>query len=413
MPWQDRLLAASYRAPSGNEIEFLFEDLSETFEKHTAAFDFPDADGTYVQDRGRSGRRFPMRIYFEGDDYDLDAAIFSGLLGERGVGSLTHPVYGVFPVVPFGRVARRDALKTAANQAVFEVEFFQTNELLFPVAGQAPGDEVQEALDAFRDVAPVEFEETLDTDTTVEAITLRNRYAALVALVEGGLATVVSVEAEVKNRFNQVATAINDAIDVFVSDPLAVAFQTNILISLPARVTETITARLEAYGNLLDQIISTPPRVPGLDSEPNNNFRADDLFAANVVMGSVSAVLVGDFETRVGALEAAETVLDQCAAWSDWRDANLQSLGAIDAGSVYQQVLRGCQIAAGFLVEISFTLKQERSLELEKARTPIDLAAQLYGSVDNDMLDFLINSNGLVGQDILEVPRGREIVYYV
>ena len=40
-----------------------------------------------------------------------------------------------------------------------------------------------------------------------------------------------------------------------------------------------------------------------------------------------------------------------------------------------------------------------------------DLDAELYGSVD-DRLDFLIESNGLTGSEILELPRGRAIVYY-
>ncbi len=71
--------------------------------------------------------------------------------------------------------------------------------------------------------------------------------------------------------------------------------------------------------------------------------------------------------------------------------------------------------AAGFLVEISFTLAQERTLKLDRHRTPVDLVAELYGTfgVLDERLDFFINSNALVGLDILEVPKGREVVYYV
>ena len=31
----------------------------------------------------------------------------------------------------------------------------------------------------------------------------------------------------------------------------------------------------------------------------------------------------------------------------------------------------------------------------------------------DENLDFLINSNNLTGSEILELPRGREVVYYV
>ncbi len=84
----------------------------------------------------------------------------------------------------------------------------------------------------------------------------------------------------------------------------------------------------------------------------------------------------------------------------------------IDTGGAYQQLQDAVALTAGFLVEISFSLKQERVIILDRNRTIIDLAAELYGSID-DQLDFLISSNDLSGSEILELPRGREIVYYV
>ena len=78
----------------------------------------------------------------------------------------------------------------------------------------------------------------------------------------------------------------------------------------------------------------------------------------------------------------------------------------------YQQLQEAAALTAGFLVFISFSLKQERRLVLDRARTVIDLAAELYGSVD-DPLDFFIASNRLSGSEILELPIGREVVYYV
>jgi len=43
----------------------------------------------------------------------------------------------------------------------------------------------------------------------------------------------------------------------------------------------------------------------------------------------------------------------------------------------------------------------------------IPLVAELYGEVDAP-LDFFIRSNNLTGDEILlEIPKGREIVYYI
>lgn len=118
------------------------------------------------------------------------------------------------------------------------------------------------------------------------------------------------------------------------------------------------------------------------------------------------------FTTKTEAIQAAETILTQFDDVVTWRDANYEALEQIDTGAAYQKLQEAVAIAAGFLVEISFSLKQERAIVLDRSRTIVDLAAELYGSVD-DQLDFLINSNNLSGSEILELPKGREVVYYV
>ena len=84
---------------------------------------------------------------------------------------------------------------------------------------------------------------------------------------------------------------------------------------------------------------------------------------------------------------------------------------ALDTGGGYQAMQRAVATAAGMLVAISFDLVPERRIVLDRARTIVDLAAELYGTVDS-RLDFLIETNGLTGSEILELPRGSTILYY-
>jgi hypothetical protein len=130
------------------------------------------------------------------------------------------------------------------------------------------------------------------------------------------------------------------------------------------------------------------------------------------VTGSVVSVINNQFSTKTDALSAAVAVLDQLDGVTQWRDANFAALLEIDTGGAYQKLQEAVALTAGFLVEISFTLKQERRVILTRDRTIIDLVAEFYGEVD-DRLDFFIDSNSLTGSEILEVPRGREIVYYI
>ena len=412
MAWQDRLVEPSYTSPSGRVITFQYENVSKSFARRTTAFDFPDVDGSFVQDLGRSGRRFPLRMIFSGDDYDLLANQLDSMLEEIGIGTLEHPEYGRHRVVPFGDVNRRDDLKTAANQAIIEVTFFETIDLLFPLSATSPADETEAAVDAFLDAAPADFSDKVDATDTTKAVTLRSRYRSVVDQVEAGLRDVAAVNEEIESAFDTVFQSINSDIDTLVATPLTLAFQAGIISQIPARSSALIVDRLEAYGNLLTSLTSQLTYTPSADAQSANSFRNDDLFAANMIAGAITSVLNNEFQVKSEAIAAAEDILAMCEEWVAWRDLNLVSLSEIDTGEMYQTVSRACSIAAGFLVEISFSLKQERSLVLVRARTLIDLEAELYGTIDSN-LDFLITTNNLVGEEILEVPAGRTIKFYV
>lgn len=419
MAWQDRIRPAAWTSPSGTRFEFQYENVKKTFDNHTTAFEFPDANGTFVQSQGRSGHRLPMRMFFNGEDYDLLANEFDAALGEDGVSRLEHPMYGPFSVVPFGAIDRRDDLKTRANQAIFDVTFFETNDLLFPASATDPFDEAAAAVIEGTTSAAAAFEEKTGLASTIEQVSLRDRFQVVLDVTESRLKPLTQVTGfisdtmtDIGNAFEIVFDAMTFAIESFIGDPLALGFQTAILLQLPARSTALISDRLDGYENLLTQLTTNGNiYVPGLDAQPENDFRNDDLFNANLVLGSVTAVLNTDFETKGDALLAAERILGFFDTWILWRDANLVSLSVIDSGETYQKVLAAVTIGAGFLVEISFSLKQERSLVLTIAESPLQLEARLYGTLDTN-LDFLINSNELVGEEIFTVPIGRKVVYY-
>lgn len=412
MPWTDRLKEAAYTSPSGTRLVFLYEDVSRIVSKKTSGFNFPDADGTFVQDLGHTGRRYPLRVIFAGADYDLQAEVFEGLLLERGTGVLEHPLYGPVDVVPFGDIKRTDRLKTAANQAVIEVTFWATIGLIYPSSQADPASAVLAAVEEYNTAAAAALAETTDLDNTVDAATFRGDYLALLDGASSGLQGIADTQDDVLQQFEAINDSINQGIDVLIADPLTLAFQTAILIQTPARAITAIGARLEAYRALSAGIFAGAPAEPGNDPRPVNRFRAQDLYGATYVTGAVVSVVNTQFEIRTDALSAADLLLAQLEAATVWRDDNFSSLNVIDTGEAYQQLQEAVALAAGFLVQISFSLKQERRLVLTSARTMIDLAAELYGSVD-DQLDFFIETNGLTGSEILELPRGREIVYYV
>lgn len=413
MNWNKRIREASYTSPNGNSIVFLYEDLKTEFDKKTTAFNFPDANGTYIQDLGNTGRRFPLRIFLSGNNYDLEANNFINILQEKGVGRLNHPIYGVFDVVPFGTIRRVDALKTEANQAVFDITFWQTIGLIYPTSQTDPASDVLQSISSFTNQSAAQFENTVNISETVLKTNLKAQYENLLSVVSNALYSIANAQNDVFSDFNTIKRSINESIDTLIDDPLTLAFQTIELIKAPARAITSITDRLDGYFNLSNTIISNFPAADKTTSSKNRNaFYNQNLFTSSLIIGAILSSVNNQFETKTDALETADSLLSNFEKVQAWRDDNYTIIEEIDTGELYQELQKTVSLAAGFLVEISFSLKQENSIILNRPRSIIDLSAEIYGSVDEN-IDFLINSNNLTGSEILELPRGKEIVYYI
>lgn len=405
MAWQDRLSPAAYTSPGGTRIEFDFEDVSRQVDKRTSAFNFPEVNGTYIQDNGHTGRRYPLRCIFWGGDHDLAIEAFEALLLEKGPGTLEHPRYGSVDVVPYGTITRRDDLKTSANQAVLEVEFYETTGIVYPSSQTDTLGNISASLDAYNEAMAAEYAARVDIATAGSRADLRARYQNLLNTAEGILRPIAETQADIEATFNTVIDSINQGIDTLISDPLTLAFQTMILIQAPARAAAAISARLEAYGNLAASIL-------GDSNSDNENFHTADLFSSAAVSGCIISAINSEYDNKPAAVSVAAYGLDQLDEITAWRDEMFQTYEMVDPGEAYQALQDSVALTAGYLVDVAFTLAQERRMVLDRARTIIDVTAQLYGVVD-EKLNFFINTNSLTGSEIIGLPRGKEIVYYL
>jgi prophage DNA circulation protein len=413
MSWIDRLKEAAYTTPQTKErFVLLYEDVDFEVKKNTSTFDFPDFTGTYVQEVSTSGRRYPLTVFFSGTDYDEEADRFVEGLLEKGVGRLEHPVYGTVDVVPSGSIKRSDALKTAANQTSITVEFIETTGIVYPAANDDPALTIKETIEANIDAAAEQYassvysEANLDLNflrggepTPVQKAKVKASFQTLLTGAEAALEPVAKLEQSVEKRFNAIKDSINNSIDVLVGDPLTLAYQASILIQEPARVATNIVDRLTAYRDLARAIFG----------QDRTDFQTSNVFASEAVSASASSAINTEFETQPQALDTAVELLDFQDELNTWQETNFTG---VDTGQAYQCLQKVIALTAGFLVQISFTLKQERIVTLDRPRTIIDLAAELYGEVD-EQLDFLIQSNDLTGSEIIELPAGRQIKYYV
>lgn len=430
MAWQDRVRRGAYSGPSGERIEFDFEDVSRETTKRTAAFQFQGVNESYVQDNGYGARRYPLSCIFWGDECDRIATSFELLLLEPGVGTLEHPLYGTFDVVPFGTVTRRDALKTGGNQAIVEVTFWTTTGVVYPTAGPSLLNEVELSVANFNAQMAQSYGESMQLQTATEQSSLRGTVDAGIRTANEYLRKPAEALEEAAREFNAWQITISRGIAALVGNPVLLAGQVTQMIQGPARALIGIENQIVAYADFIRSIINSDTGQPWRQvcacSNPRrqvtmaNDWYTADLFALNGLVSMAIAATKAEYFARPEALSVADYLLDELAALVAWREQGFGALGGpgygarinvLDTGAAYQAAQETISLCASYLITLAFTLATERTVVLDRPRTIIDLAAELYGEVD-EKLDFLIDTNALTGSDILELPRGREIVWY-
>lgn len=444
--WRDRLKDGVYTSPvTKTKIKFDFTDVSRGFDIRGTAFDFPGVNDSYVQQNGYSSRKYPLVCYFGGKNCDIDAAAFEATLLEPGIGKLQHPIYGTIPVVPFGAVERNDALATAANQSVVTVTFWTTVAAIYPSAQANAQNEFSTAIAAFNAAAAAQFGSGAPNLSRVgSALGAIATIKKFLKKVSAALAKVSNAVASVRKAEGAAFAAINGGMDVLIGQPLQLALQISNLIQAPGRALTGLESRLNAYAALATDIFGDNAANPGRalsagsillanQTKVANDFHISSLFGMNAVAGTLVSSMsqpisagsqglsaaASTFSTRSQVIAVAAAVLDQIDGLMVWRDQGYSDLSAvntdanfqIDTGEAYQALQQAAALTVGYLVNASFSLIPERAIVLTRPRTIIDLAAELYGSVD-DKLDLLINTNNLSGDEILELKIGRRIVYY-
>lgn len=414
MAWDDRLKQGAYVSPGGTRIAFAYEDLSRNFDKKTTGFDFPGADGTFVQDMGVTGRKYPLTAFFSGADCDLEANAFEDALSERGRGKLEHPIYGTVDVVPFGTVTRNDALKTAANQSVVEVTFWETIPLVYPIPQTDPASEILDNVQELGDALGDSVAGKLDIFDPKSIQAFKAQVTVLVESVQKVMGKYAEIKETVAAKVTEILTKV-DSIVVPVAETVQSVRDTikdvvtNVLelVAAPSEVVTSIKDKFNDYKNLIAELTS-----PIFPIEDETEYLSNDMMVENLVGGLIVNIVESEFDTQTGALESAENILEIFDEVNTWIEESTNNLGIIDTGESYQRLQRAVALTAGYLIEISFTRRKERKVVLTRDRSIIDLVAELYGGVD-DTLDFFITSNDFSGSEILEVPRGREVLYYV
>lgn len=440
MPYRERLKDASYTSPSGRSSSFDFEILTRDINHRIGTFEFSGVNGTLHQDKGVSGEIYPLTIYIHGPDYDLEADRFVELTKEIGPGFLNHPRWGKKRVQILS-ITQSENLVDGGGQAIFTVQFQETLEREFPNTGNAAQQQVPDLSDNFQAAAIDNYVNQVDASNLQDELSLEQNIIASANIVSDTLASITSSSQSIATEFRGYIDNVLNNANAYVQAPFEFATNITSAIRVVAEVPGRISAKLQGVKNMLN-VLSL--RDIGTAITQNKNFLLiNELLAtAGIVSASeginqalsetstisrdskgkatitVPAADTG-FQTRDEVLSAVIYLQDNSNSIINFLDDgqvvfkdNILSESYIQSVDSYVPTwdVVGTVIKAG--LELSFSLPVKRQRTLQKSHTILDLSYEFYKNVDDITLDYFILTNMLSGEEIIEVPKGKDIIFY-
>jgi hypothetical protein len=408
---------AKYKSPSGTTVSFDYEDLEHSVSLKKGVFEKASGNGTYVQDNGITGGRFPMSCIFTGQGREQNTKAFISSLCESGTGVLTHPAYTKqLTVKPVGDVKCSNKFVSGIGEIVIEIEFYETISLS-PSAGKTGS-----IFDEHADAAANDFARKVKLNTVTDMAAFKNRVSAMTKRFKAAMKKPSEYVSSVSKKMDAVSDSINRGIDVLIGDPLALARQCQILIGQPRREAKGISAKLRAYTNLAAYIFTGTITEPGrYFNDTINEFHLNKLTAQSIVSNAAElSKETSELVTRADHFRQAQSSIALMEAYQEWHDRNYAVIESItvnesdsDTGDGIEELWELIRDATNHLLEEADKAKTVIEIELYGDRTPLDLCFELYGTTLFEVFDSFVDTNQIVGDEFFLIPKGRKIVYYL
>lgn len=428
---------ASYTSDTGAIISnFAYRDVSKSKEKLSSTYEFANTNQTYVQTLGSTMLRLPIEMIFIGDNYIADAEAAFQVLDSSDYGTLRHPAYGEIDVAIVGEIKKEDRILTGIGSSTITVTFYQSIKTAYPAtridargnilekikeaneaaatqASQAinikdPVDEATWQKDILNSVKS--FRKTVDDLLNTKSIQdLTDEIQDTVNLTQSISSEITAIQRSVESNINAIA---GGAVDV-VGNLLTIGKQIQIFTQLPARLEISIVDRANAFIDGLSNLLGLDSKKDLVNNTNKNKFANADLQATATIAGLAEATITNtEFTTQTQAIEYVDVLLEQTEQYITWRESQYTSLELVDDDfTTYQQIQELVNLTAGYLLELSFTLQQQKTFTCDKDYALPVIANKLYGSINFEQR--IIADNNLQGDELFFVNKGKQIIYYV
>lgn len=375
-----------------------------TVEYNTSEFDFVDVEGTLVKRTKRRGYKYNLEIIFQGEDHLDQSAEFKISANDSRAWIISHPIYEQIVVQPSSLTYDNSGDNvTRITGTVMETIEEDNPSAVLDAQSKILSD--KESMDqAFLDNWQFTF---ISTQLSINYLTKNTEQFYL----EGKK---VIDDDESFNLFVNFYNEANAAILDISNDPLNTVQKVQNFINSMANLQLNVSSRMQALTAFFDNL-STSLTTKSEKVVFENN--AGMVISAMAV--TAATPLSGNYQNRPQVLSIIDTLYSYYNLYLVTLD-DLQSTNYSSPDSYVPdpQSMWKLNLLVNFTIASLFTIalgaKQERIIYLAESSNVINLTHRFLGlDLDDENLMKFVENNDIGLNEILNVPKGRKIVFYI
>lgn len=405
MSWIDRVNhKLIIRTGDGRAYYPLWTNATKEIEYNISEFDFPDVDGTLVKRGNVKGAKYTLQIVFQGEDHLDVAKSFEISARDKREWTIQHPLYDQIIVQP----ASMTIDNTKDNVSQFTCLVIETIEDDNPRSVTDEQSQLlldREAMNAsYLDAYEFTYIKTNESNNLL-IDNVDSVYNEGKKVIDDDESNDIFV-----NFYNEAHAALVDNVSTPVQQALKVQNFINSLANLPINVQSRINAYTSMF-NALPLVFTTKSERVVYENNAGMMISSMAISAATPLTGNylsrIQVILVIDILYTY--LNLYLTKLDEL------QSTNYSSPDSYvpDPQSLFNLTSLVNKTIAS-LFKIALGAKQERIIYLDKSSNLILLTHRFYGlDVDDANLEMFKNTNSIGINEILNIKKGRRIVYYI
>lgn len=408
MSWIERIKSnIEITTGDGKIYRPLYVITPKTIEYNVAEFEFPNIEGTLVSRSLPKGARHSLEIIFQGENHLDEVLNFEISAKDKRPWKISHPIYDDILVQPL-------SLKfdpTGLNTSMVTGEVVETITDQAPRTTLNPKDQISMSYNSVNETNIDSFTNTVTptpTDIVDMINTTRNVY---------NLASLVVKSGDQANEYFDIFNKANSAILNSAANVSLAATLISQLYTYPSLFTDSVKNRLSLLSNQLSKVSND---IASLTTK--NQKSTFEFYGASIVSAMINTAITPlntDYQNANDVLDVINTIIEANNTFL----SNLDVLQSINGGNINSYIpnystLSGLNSMLNYTISQLFTIalgaKQERILYLENDSNVILLAHRFYGLTDDDStIDQFISQNNIGLNELLQIRKGRKLIYYV